>query len=286
MDGVCGVSASSACALVCVSSVNPSMSKRKVKKVAKATPKTPASKSHAAPPKGKKSKSPGKKRQSETALAPNTAAIALKGAKEKELFAEAAHRASTTVKGTEELFSSYGEWLFIHVFASDTTAILDESRDNPVWSALLHSADTGHVQLSRTSLSTMVRVAAFDKRLADGAWNALTYSMKVVLLPLREPNLLREGARHVLSASCTIRQAREWVENTLRPSRAPALRLSPVAAQKAVGSLVKKFGDPKYAHKMQSALSKLPEDKRAVAKEGLETLIERLQQMLAAVKKD
>jgi len=53
--------------------------------------------------------------------------------------------------------------------------------------------------LSQATVSNTVRVAAWDKRLADGSWSALSYSHNVALLPLNEPKAMRAAARHVLA---------------------------------------------------------------------------------------
>lgn len=209
----------------------------------------------------------------------------LKTKDERALFQEVAAKTVSVVKGAEDLLQDYGEWLFIHLFASDTHAVLDDNKETAVWTALLQLADHGKLPLSRATISNSVRVAAYDKRLADGAWSALGFTLKTSLLPLRDPTLMREAARHVLSTSLSVREARVYVDNTLHPNNTKAIRLSPKGAKRAVGALHKKLAEPKFLSKLGSALGRLPKDERAAASEELHSMIEGLKRLLDAVKK-
>lgn len=260
----------------------------------KAAKKSPARNSRVTEPKAVHSKSSAITVVKSKALAtdpakPAKTAKPVKSTKlaktETPLLAEALRRANEVVRGAENHLSEYGEWLFVTLFGDDTSAVLDQELDHPVWSELLRVADTGRLQMSRSTLSSAVRIAAYNKRLDDGAWNALGYTQKYSLLPLREPKALRAAARHVLSASCTVRQTREYVENILHPDGKKLPRLSPEGAQRTVGSLRARFAAPKYLHKLEGALGKLSDERRTEATEDVQALIAQFQRLLVVLKK-
>lgn len=193
--------------------------------------------------------------------------------------AEALRRGREVVHGAESLLASYGEWLFANVFEGDTKAILDHESTHPVWTALTAAADGATLPLSRTTLAFTVRVAAYDKRLSDGAWSALGFSVKVALLPLREPKALRAAARQALASSMSVRDAKKYVVTLLGPVASPA-RMSPKMARNAVSRLSNQFTAGTYATKLESALNKLDDDERAKAKEKLSALVKQLQKLV------
>jgi hypothetical protein len=198
---------------------------------------------------------------------------------------EAVRRATQVVRGAESLLVDYGEWLFATLFGGDTARVLDQELSSPVWASLLRHSDTGRIELARSTLSGIVRVAAYTKRLDDSAWNALSYTQKYTLLALADPKAMRAAARHVLSASCTVKQTREYVQNITHPDGPAPARLSPAGAQKTVGSLRAKFATPTYVRKLESALGKLAPAQRAEAKSHLHEVIAQLQRLVRVLGK-
>lgn len=79
--------------------------------------------------------------------------------------------------------------------------------------------------LSRSTLLTAVRVAACDRRVNDGSWRNLDYSRRALLLPLKDPPLLRAAAKHVVDVrdpswrGLTWDEVRAEIERSLRVPR-------------------------------------------------------------------
>ncbi len=199
------------------------------------------------------------------------------------ILAEALRRGREVVQSAESLLEGYGQWLFANVFGGDTRLVLDAKVDHPVWAKLLAAAEGAKLPLGRGTLSATLRIAALDKRLADAPWTSLGYSLKVALLPLQTPIELRAAARHVLASGLSVRATMKYVDNTLHPDGKPA-RLSPTTARKTLRRLAAPFSRPNYVEKLESALNKLDDDKRADAKASLASLVKQLQQLLKGVR--
>jgi hypothetical protein len=165
------------------------------------------------------------------------------------------------VSTTESAVASYGQWLFANLFAGETQPVLDADPDHPVWRGLIEAKGSHNTGIARGTLVATLRIAALDKRLADGAWSSLSYSHKVALLPLGEPKALRAAARHVLAASLSVRDAREYVGNLRNPEGAQ-LRLTPGAARGAIRRLATSFARPRYVQKLETQLGRLEGEER------------------------
>lgn len=200
------------------------------------------------------------------------------------LVAEAIRRGREVVSQAEGALASYGEWLFANLFEGDSRAVLDRDLDDPAWVALMHSANSATFPMSRATLSTTLRVAAYDKRLADAAWQRLSFSHKAALLPLADPKTMRTAARHVLAASLSVRATNEYIANLRFPDgRTP--RLTPSGARKTITRLAEPFSQAKYLAQLESQLARLDESERTHVARELETLVEQLGHVLAALKK-
>jgi hypothetical protein len=199
------------------------------------------------------------------------------------LVAEAMRRAREVYSAGEALVHGYGEWLFANVFAGDTKSVLDADAAPPeAWGAIVEACGSARLPLSRATLSNSLRVAAWDKRLADGAWSGLSYSNKVALLPLDDPKAMRAAARHVLAASLTVRATNEYVANLRAPGE-KATRLTPQLAQRRVTRVATPFEDDATVSKLATQLAKLDREDKAAVKERVEHTIKQLERLLAAV---
>ncbi len=206
-------------------------------------------------------------------------------AAEAQLLAEAQRRGREALGAAENAMSNYGEWMFIALFQSDTKAVLDAGgADNVVWNAMLDASDSAKLPLGRTTLVNALRVAAYDKRLADGAWQRLVYSHKVALLPLADPKAMRGAARHVLKASLTTKQVVLYV-GAMGNEGGTQLRLSPSGAKRALVTMAKRFDDSRSVSKYRTQLAKLDEEGKEEVATYIENLVETLQSLLSTVRK-
>lgn len=197
---------------------------------------------------------------------------------DERLLAEAVRRGREVVSAAESAIASYGQWLFANLFAGETQLVLDVDPDHPVWRGLLDGRGAQSTGIARATLISTLRIAALDKRLADGAWSSLSYSHKVALLPLSEPKALRAAARHVLAASLSVRDARAYVGNLRSPEGAP-LRLTPGAARGAIRRLASSFARPRYVQKLETQLGRLEGDDREATRAELDALIEHFERL-------
>ncbi len=196
---------------------------------------------------------------------------------------EAIRRGRAVVDAAESAVASYGQWLFATLFASDTKSVLDRAIEQPTFDALLEAAESPTLPLGRGVIRVALRVAAFDKRLADEPWSRLHYSHKVELLPLGEPKLMRAAARHVLAASLHTPQVRLYVQRLLKPDGVPP-KLSPTTAVASIERFAGRFDRPRSVEKYATNLSRLADDKRDASLERIEVLVERLQRVVELVK--
>ncbi|MFO0560248.1 MAG: hypothetical protein U0269_19685 [Polyangiales bacterium] len=197
---------------------------------------------------------------------------------DERLLAEAVRRGREVVSATESAVASYGQWLFANLFAGETQPVLDVDPDHPVWRGLIEAKGSHNTGIARGTLVATLRIAALDKRLADGAWSSLSYSHKVALLPLGEPKALRAAARHVLAASLSVRDAREYVGN-LRSPEGAQLRLTPGAARGAIRRLATSFARPRYVQKLETQLGRLEGEEREATRAELDALIDHFERL-------
>lgn len=197
---------------------------------------------------------------------------------DERLLAEAVRRGREVVSSTESAVASYGQWLFAKLFAGETQPVLDADPDHPVWRGLIDAKGSNNTGIARGTLLSTLRIAALDKRLADGAWSSLSYSHKVALLPLGDPKVLRAAARHVLAASLSVRDARVYV-GTLRNPQGTQLRLTPGAARGAIRRLATSFARPRYVQKLETQLGRLEGDEREATRAELDALIEHFERL-------
>jgi hypothetical protein len=202
------------------------------------------------------------------------------------LVVEAQRRGREVLSRAETAIAEFGQWLFANVFVDDARAVLDRPIINPVWAELLRSAESEKLPLSRASLMHTLRVAALDKRLSDSAWSRLSFSHKVALMPLVEPKALRAAARHVLSASLSVRQARAYVAALREEQGEGAPKLSPAKALRSLGAVSGRFERAQDVRRFGAQLAKLDDEQRARAEAQIESLIEAFSSLLTSVRGD
>jgi len=211
-----------------------------------------------------------------------SAAVALT---DERLVAEAQRRAREVLATAESAIAELGQWLLANVFADDARAVLDRPIESPVWLELMRTAESDKLPLSRVSLAQTLRVAALDKRLSDAAWSRLTFSHKVALLPLPGPKELRAAARHVLSASLSVRQTRVYVRSLRDEQEGAAPKLSPAKALRSLSSVSGRFQRAPDVRRFAAQLAKLDEPQREEAAAQIEALIDAFASMLDVVRR-
>ena len=150
---------------------------------------------------------------------------------ESKLVEEAARRGEELRGDLESKTVAYGRWLLDAVFDGNTTAALDDKKDNQVWREILALAGGPRLRLSSRLVYVALRIAAHDKRIQDGAWQGLDVGRKELLLPLQAQPLMIEAARHVTTFKLS--QAKTWAyvsellakEGNVRRVRASAVQI-------------------------------------------------------------
>ena len=204
---------------------------------------------------------------------------------EHALLAEALQRAEGARNIVESALLDFGRWLLVDVFKDDAGAALEGRRDNPVWCELLARAGGPTLRLSERFLYVALRIAAHDKRIQDDSWRLLEPGRKELLLPLKEPPLLRKAAQHVVAMKLSQRATREYVRATIADQGGE--RKSRVTAGQ-FQSHVRRFRahveDATYKRRVARTLKDLGDEDRRALKEELSALRGWVAEMLAAVR--
>jgi len=127
------------------------------------------------------------------------------------LLMEAVRRGESAQRKNSDTMLEYGQWLLDSVFGGSTTQALDPKSKNPVWMELVRRAGGHTLHVSRHFLYSSLRIAAYDKRIADEAWRLLDTGRKELLLPLVDVDALREAAQHVTKLDLTQRMVQAYV---------------------------------------------------------------------------
>lgn len=118
-------------------------------------------------------------------------------APEKKIFSEALRLGADLADEVEAKVTAFGRWVLEAVFANDATAALDDKTKNPIWQELVQRAGGPTLRVTRKVLYVALKLAAYDKRIADQTWRGLDSGRKELLLPLRDERRLRDAAQHV-----------------------------------------------------------------------------------------
>ena len=178
---------------------------------------------------------------------------------EKLLLDEALEQCRQAADEVQDRVVTLGVWLLRHLFHGDARAALGDgtaaddasaktaapaapaapkasgkagkadAQGNLVWAELVRRAGGPTLRLSPKMLSVALRSAAWDRLIPDESWRGLDVGRKELLLPLAAPDLLREGAQHVVAMRLTQRATRQYVQTTLqsRHGKKAESRLTP-----------------------------------------------------------
>jgi hypothetical protein len=206
-------------------------------------------------------------------------------ADERVLLAEAIRRGEQARDAMESAAVAFGRWLLIEVFRGDATAALEGGERVRVWRALLEAADGYRLRLDKRTLSVSLRIAAYDERLQDDVWRLLDAGRKALLLPLEDPALLKQAARHVTTMRLTLAATAQYVANLRRELGAPpALRMTPERALRAVHKLGEPFADPRWVKQLGSRLKELPREGREEALDELRAARDAIAALIAQLR--
>lgn len=184
--------------------------------------------------------------------------------KQRGVLDEAVRRGEAARKCAEGALEDYGSWLLSAVFEGDTADALDDATVRPVWLELIRRAGGPTLGLGRGTLQNALRVAAVDKRLNDGRWRELEFWKKVLLLPLREPALLREAAAHVLAHSLSHTQIGDYVGATLAGMGKPKqTRVTHTSISRGARALTDKLGSVQVLKRAAAMRAELTPAQRA-----------------------
>ena len=182
------------------------------------------------------------------------------------LLQEALRQAESTRNTVEDALVSFGRWLLVHVFESDTKRALAARKENVLWDELRRRAGGPSLRLSRRFLSVALHIAAHDQRIQDDAWRLLEPGRKELLLPLGEEGALREAAQHVVKMKLSQRATKTYVKS-LRDGAAPRVRLTTERARADITRFSAKVLDTKYEKRAHALVRQLDHQERAAMKE-------------------
>jgi len=190
-------------------------------------------------------------------------------AREKKLLDEAIRLGVELQAKTEASLIAYGAWLLQNVFDGDAAAAMADSGEPRVWVELVRRASGRTLGLSRSTLLTALRVAACDRRVNDGAWRNLDYSRRALLLPLKDPPLLRAAAKHVVELDLTHRQVSDYVSAQLEGAGRPKqVRVTPDSLKKRVRAITSSLAAPQVLRRVTAMRADMTsEDRNALADE-------------------
>lgn len=190
-------------------------------------------------------------------------------AKERALLDEGLARGQEFARRTADELVSFGSWLLVHVFGGDTSAALDQKSENPVWMELVARAGGPTLDVSRNLLYMAVKIAAYDKRMPQGAWRRLAPPWKALLLPLDDEAKMREAAQQVADFSLTQAKTKELVTSLMADEgRDRRVRLTASALVARVAKLRTSIDDPRVLRRAKEIGADLePAERRRVAGE-------------------
>ena len=204
---------------------------------------------------------------------------------ERVLLAEAIRRGEEARDTMESAAVSFGRWLLVEVFRGDAEAALGGGERVRVWRALLEAADGYRLRLDKRTLSISLRIAAYDARLQDDGWRLLDAGRKALLLPLEDPALLKQAARHVTAMKLTLAATAQYVANLRRELGAPPqVRMTPQRALRAVHKLHEPLADTRWVKQLGSRLKELPREDRAEALDELRAAKDAIAALIAQLR--
>lgn len=174
----------------------------------------------------------------------------------------------------------FGRWLLVEVFAGDATQALDPRNKSSVWLDLTRRAGGPTLPIDRYTLSVALRLAAWDKRIADGAWRGLDVFRRELLLPLGDASVMREAAQHVADLKLTHGQTRTYVTALLHEQgKRRQVRVTSRSIVSRVRAFRARFDSASILARVSDLRGTLDDKHRAeVLKEldGLRALVDRL----------
>ena len=179
---------------------------------------------------------------------------------------EALLRAEETRNVVEDALVSFGRWMLVYVFESDSTRALATRKDSPLWNELQRRAGGPTLRLSRRFLSVALHIAAHDQRIQDDAWRLLEPGRKELLLPLRQEGALREAAQHVVKLKLSQRATKTYVK-TLQAEAAPKRRLTAELARADITRFSAKVADARYEKRVHALVKQLSHEDRAAMRQ-------------------
>lgn len=226
--------------------------------------------SHAEAPKDTSLTAPRRPRPSAVICAEHHEPPVHLDAREKKVLEEAVRLGAELQAKTEASLLAYGGWLLQNVFGGDAGAAMADHGEPKVWVELVRRASGRTLGISRSTLLTAVRVAACDRRVNDGAWRNLDFGRRALLLPLKEPALLRAGAKHVLEYDLSHRDVSEYVSATLAGAGRPKQRrVTPDGIKKRVRALTSSLAAPEVIRRVAALREEMSGDEREeLAKEA------------------
>ncbi len=159
----------------------------------------------------------------------------------------------------------FGSWLLVEIFAGDATAALDPRNRNKVWTELTRRAGGPTLPIDRYTLSVALRLAAYDRRIADSAWRGLDVFRRELLLPLGDAAVMREAAQHVAALKLPHGKTRTYVTELLAErGKRRQVRLSKVSIVSRVRAFRERFDSAQVLSRVADLGKSLDDDDRAL----------------------
>ena len=199
------------------------------------------------------------------------------------MFDDALREGANLADELESRVMAYGRWLLDEVFANDAAAALDDKSKNPVWLELIRRAGGPTLRITKKMLYVAVRLAAYDKRIADQTWRGLDAGRKELLLPLRDDRRLREAAQHVSRFNLTQVMTSAYVDELMAESgEAKPVRLTAPMLVGRMKKIQKALGGAATLRRMRALHGELSHAERVeVASE-----IDKVREVLSALARE
>ena len=206
-------------------------------------------------------------------------------APERDLLDEALRRGEDLREEVEAKVFAYGRWLLDAVFHDDATAALDGKSKNPVWLELVRRAGGPTLKLTTSMLYVALRIAAYDRRIADQAWRGLDAGRKERLLPLGDAASIRKAAHHVADLDLSQTKTKEYVTQLLAAAgKTRRIRVTPRRISGHVGRLTALLGKPEVLRRVRGMRAEMTDAERKALLADVAKLRAALEEVVRAVK--
>lgn len=178
-------------------------------------------------------------------------------------------------------FLRMGRIVLLAAYDGETSeALADAADENPRFQRLVRSLGTLDGGPSARVLSVARRVVACARAVRSPFWKVAPYSHKEILVRLKEPEKMAEGAKHVVELSWTLAQTEKWVDAQRAEAKTPKVKRGRTAgsSRKAAETLAA-AAEPESLDRIAAEYEKMSASERRRYREALEKAADALQRL-------